>query len=184
MKSKVLRLLIDMDAVTADIFKLWLSLINKETGENLTTSDIKDWDIASSTKMGKKCYNFLSQPNFFFDLKPIPKAIDTLKKLHDDGHDIVFVTACPPTSETAFYEKLSWVKKYLPFIDAERNVIAAYRKDLIKGDVLFDDKYDNLIDFSGIAVCMSYEYNKKYEGPRVTNWTAFYHFIQTLIGKE
>lgn len=178
-------LLIDMDAILADILKTWLPLINKDYNENLAVDNITNWNIANCTKTAThdQVMEYLNNPKFFEDLDPIPGAIENLKKLHEEGFDIWIVTAPPYSCDTAFTGKLHWMAKHAPFIPQDR-VIFARHKGMIHGDILFDDGPHNLAEFPRTAVAMDYPFNKDYEGPRVKNWDEFYQFAQEYRAKK
>lgn len=172
------RLLIDLDGTTVDMMKKWLDQYNKDYNDNLTVNDIKDWDTHKWVKKecGKKIYHYLSRPGFFRDLEPYPHAIDVLGRLSKD-FDVVIVTASPRIGHS---DKTLWVRNNLPFIP-RRNIIFAHRKDLVRGDLLFDDSPDNLDAFPGITVALRHEYNKHVNSHLVGSWLEFEDFVLKLF---
>lgn len=178
-------LLIDMDAILANIFKYWLLLINNDYNESLTISKLTDWNVSNCTQNATydQVMNYLKDPNFFEKLEPIPNAIETLKKLHEEGFDIWIVTAPPHGCKFAFSSKQAWVAKYAPFITEDR-IIFTQHKDKVRGDILFDDAPHNLNDFPNTAVALNYPFNKDYKGPRVQNWSEFYDFVHEFKAKK
>ena len=174
-----MRLLIDMDGVCADLVSHWVTLLNRYHGETLQKEDVTDWHIHKITEQTtrKEVEAFLADPGFFLHLEPIPGAIETLRRLIRDGHDLVFVTHC----KEGHGDKRKWLERHLPGFPM-RSVIFAERKELVSGDVLLDDGVHNLRDWqkhnpSGIAVCFDAPYNQHWQGERVTNWEAFYELI-------
>ena len=174
-----LRLLIDMDAVSADILADWLPMINRDYGENLTKESLVEWNIHHCSKAGEKVFDYIHQPGFFVNLKPIPYAVETLKKLHEEGFEIFYVTAPVMDSPHVFHEKIEWIKKHTPFISLD-HVIFAQRKDLIDGDILFDDAPKNLESFPGIPVAFDYNFNKHLDVDRVAGWLEFYDLVHKI----
>ncbi|MGG3282938.1 5' nucleotidase, NT5C type [Paenibacillus solani] len=167
-------LLIDMDSVLANLMKEWFERYNKDYGDNLTIDRAYDWNATSYVKKecGYKIYDYLCQPGIFLNLEPMPNAIDVLKRLAN-RFEIIIVTS--PPSKYAYLEKEEWLSKYVPFID-RNNIIFSHRKELIDGDLLFDDAPHNLIQFINCnkkAVAMDYPYNRGVSCPRVSDWLEF-----------
>jgi 5'-nucleotidase len=185
MNSPKLTILIDMDAVTADILKNWLPRINKDYNEKLSINNLNSWNITDCTKYASygQVMHYLNEDGFFFNLDPIPGAIENLKKLQEEGFDIWFVTAPPYNCPHSFKDKLNWIEKYIPFIPTHR-VIFTGRKYMIKGDILFDDSPTNLKAFPGTAVAYDYLFNQSHEGFRVKNWDEFYQLVHEIQTKR
>lgn len=177
-----MRLRIDLDGIVVDTVSYWVEEINKVSGENLTPQDITCWDVHKCTNIGKECYDIMNTGNFFQNPEPMTGAIETLKDLQNLGHEIVIVTAVPFKSETAHYDKYKWCQQHLSFLNIDESFIATQRKDLVIGDILFDDKPQNLETFVGKGVILDHPYNKNwkeqnYGVKRVYNWQEFFDFI-------
>jgi 5'-nucleotidase len=175
------RILLDMDGVLCDLIGKWFAIYNKEHHDHIDLSQMSEWEPHLYAKKGKAIYHYLSQPGFFRDLSPIPGAIEGVKQLLNEGFDVVIVTA----AKTGQRDKMQWVKEHLPFLDT-RNVIFAHRKELVRGDVLFDDAPHNLVAFApyGIAVAMAYPYNQTYPGHRVRSWDEFLTLAHQLFPRD
>jgi 5'(3')-deoxyribonucleotidase len=141
-----LTILCDLDGIVADLLTPWLSRYNADYGDNLTVTDITDWDIHNCVKSecGEKIYDYINEPGFYFNLKPLPGAIDTINSLRNDGHEVVFVTASASAPHTA-EEKLRWIEKH--FGMSRRDVFIGHKKHLVKGDVFIDDSPKNLMKY-------------------------------------
>lgn len=84
---------------------------------------------------------------FFRILKPMPGAIESYNKLAEH-FDVYILSTAPWSNPHSLYEKILWVKKYLP--TAYKNVIFSHHKDLNRGDYLIDDSLKNgAQDFHG-----------------------------------
>ena len=84
---------------------------------------------------------------FFRILKPMPGAIESYNKLAEH-FDVYILSTAPWSNPHSLYEKILWVKKYLP--TAYKNVIFSHHKDLNRGDYLIDDSLKNgAQDFQG-----------------------------------
>jgi len=176
-------LLIDMDAILVDILKSWILEINRRFDEKITLEDIVNWNVGDCCKAGNKVYGILHEKGFFEDLDPIEGAVETMKKLQDEGFEIFIVTAPIMDSPYVFREKIKWVQKHLPFFDINRIIFSNF-KDQIKGDILFDDAPKNIDPFSGTPIVLDYPFNRDIKNKnaiRVQNWDEFYlmaHKIQ------
>jgi 5'-nucleotidase len=166
-------LLIDMDSVICDLMTEWHRRYNQEYNDTLSVEHLKCWQSEKYVKpeCGLKIYNYLNEPGLFLHLDPIDGSIKVLERLHK-RYDILIVTS---SMTYAYTEKEQWVEKHLPFI-GKRNLIFAHRKDMIRGDLLFDDAPHNLEAFrktGRLAVAMDYPYNRMIDVPRVQTWLEF-----------
>lgn len=174
------RLLVDLDSVTADIQAKWLSMYNELYQDSLRVNDIKSWNMELYVKpeCGKKIYDLLNIDGFFRDLPVIEGAKEYLKKLHDQGFDIVFVST---SSINGYKDKAEWVDQHFPFISS-KNLILTARKDCTKGDILYDDAPHNLEGFEGVTVKRPWPWNQNYHGEDYVakTWKDFYRLVCKL----
>ncbi len=177
-----MRLLIDMDGVLVDLHGPWMSWINQEYGTNYTVQDINQWEISKLPGLCPKVYNYLRLPGTFSEAPAITWSRYYLQKLYSEGHEIIICTA----AICGFEEKLQWIKKHIPFIKPE-DVVFTYKKYLVQGDVLLDDKTQNLEEFathgSGIGIAFTAAHNQDWTGPRVASWEQFYNTINAMVGE-
>ncbi|MCF6139000.1 5' nucleotidase, NT5C type [Pseudalkalibacillus berkeleyi] len=171
-------LLIDMDSVICDLMTEWHSRYNKDYNDNLSVQDLACWNSEKYVKeaCGSKIYDYLDEPGLFINLKPLPHAIEVLGRL-SEKHDILIVTS---SRTYAYTEKEKWVEKHLPFIGS-RNLIFTHRKEMVIGDVLFDDAPHNLNAFKEtgrMSIAMDYPYNRNVKVDRVSNWLEFEKWIE------
>lgn len=132
------------------------------------------------SKCGNKIYEYLNEPGLFSVLKPLPHAIEVLERL-SGRFDILIVTSSP--SVNAYREKEEWVLQNLPFI-SRNNLIFAHRKEMIMGDLLFDDAPHNLqgfLDTGRVAVAMDYPYNRGVSCYRVSGWLEFEQKVDSFL---
>lgn len=84
---------------------------------------------------------------FFEKLQPMPGAIEAYNRL-TQHFDVYILSTAPWSNPHSLYEKILWVKQYLP--TAYKNVIFSHHKDLNRGDYLIDDSLKNgAQDFQG-----------------------------------
>jgi 5'-nucleotidase len=170
------RLLIDMDGVLCDLVGKWFAVYNREHNDAIRLEQMTHWGPHLYARKGKAIYRYLTQPGFFRDLAPIPGAIAGMRKLHAWGHELVIVTA----AKNGHRDKMEWVHEHLPFLPPG-NIVFAHRKELVRGDVMFDDAPHNLLAFApyGLPVAMDYPYNQGAPGMRVRSWSEFLQLIRT-----
>lgn len=166
-------LLIDMDSVICDLMTEWHRRYNEDYDDNLSVEKLQCWKTEKYVKeaCGTKIYEYLDEPGLFLNLQPLPGAIDVLHRLSNQ-FDIFIVSS---STTYAFTEKELWVEKHLPFI-GKHHLIFTHRKDMIRGDVLFDDAPHNLVAFKKTgrtAIAMDYPYNRHVDVERVHNWMEF-----------
>ncbi|WP_347549896.1 5'(3')-deoxyribonucleotidase [Pseudalkalibacillus hwajinpoensis] len=166
-------LLIDMDSVICDLMTEWHKRYNNDYHDSLSVEKLQCWRSEDYVKSecGEKIYQYLDEPGLFLHLSPLPHAIEVLKRLVKQ-YDILIVTS---SRTYAYTEKELWVEKHLPFI-GKKNLIFSHRKDMICGDLLFDDAPHNLIAFQETgrtALAMNYPYNQQVDVPRVNDWLEF-----------
>lgn len=159
-------ILVDMDSIIADFYFEVINRHEAETGEKIPHDSIDAWDKSWSEK--RSMFYYFSQPGFFTSLKPIPGAHDVLKKLHDEGHEIVIVSAATLTNAPG--EKYEWLSKHYPWINRNR-VFFAKEKYRVIGDFLIDDHHENVSKWCehmgkygvyGMGIGIEYPYNKNH----------------------
>ena len=128
-----------MDGVLVDVQGHIIELRKKNTP---TLSDITEWNMCNIFPEGNGVYHYFNLPYIFSDAKPIEGAIEAYTKLLDAGHEIVLCTVVPFDSHNGLHQKITWAKNHLPNFD--HNIIATHRKDLVRGDVIIDDKIENI----------------------------------------
>jgi 5'(3')-deoxyribonucleotidase len=141
---------VDMDGVIVDLLTPWLAQYNEDFRDSVKPEDIKEWDTSKFVKCGKLIFNYLDHEGIWFNAPPYPGAIEMLKKWHDQGHELYLATT-PWHSKYCLIEKVLWVNKHLPFLGCER-LIFTHNKGLLRGDILIDDKPENLTGFRGARV--------------------------------
>lgn len=181
----MLTLLIDMDNVVANLLKKWLNVYNERYGDSLTPEQINTWSLH---KQATKCspiefYDIIGAPGFFADLEVMPHAVEVIRRLHDIGHKIYFLTATPYNNPTGGYDKCNWVQKHFSFLeaDARARVIQAHHKHMVIGDLLFDDSPANLDAYPGTKIAMDWNFNREIKVDyRASNWLEFEKIIEKI----
>lgn len=185
---KKMTILVDMDDTLENLCDIWIQCINERNGTNVHIDDIKEWNMPKHFPgiESKDVFEPLFDKEMWKRVKPLPGAVKYLKKIIDDGHKVVVVTASH--QDTVSY-KLNYVLfKYFPYLSTN-DVIVTSQKQLIRGDILIDDAPHNLEGGSYIGVLMSAPHNRDYDADkngffRADNWKQIYKIVCDITGKE
>lgn len=83
-------------------------------------------------------------PGIFSMMDPMDGAIESFNELAKHFDTFILSTA-PWENQTAWSDKLNWVKKYLG-VPAHKRLILSHHKNLNAGDYLIDDRLKNGAD--------------------------------------
>jgi 5'-nucleotidase len=112
-------------------------------------------------------------PHIFRNLKAIDGAVDAVKfLLQSDSYEVYFLSTAPWNNPSAWTDKRLWLEDQ--FGDSiNRKLILTHRKDLLKGDILIDDRPNNgAKDFEGTWIQFGTE-----EFP---DWRSILKYLQLL----
>lgn len=181
-----LTILIDMDDTLENLCEVWVNQLSSLFEVDVTIDDIHQWDMTKAFPMLNKqeIYWPLDTQSLWDNVKPLPGAVEAVKKLKADGHRVVIVTAASPDSASLKLKRC--LLRYFPV--KMEDVIIASQKGLIRGDVLIDDGPHNLREFGGKRVLYTAHHNRscdtqKYNMTRVNNWDEAYEYIQKLANE-
>jgi len=141
------RILVDLDAIGADIYAEWLGRFNARFGTSMVIEDVTQWDIGKCVpdpehpEQRTYMYAILEQEGFYRSLRPLPGFIEGVNELHEDGNEIIIATATQVP--IAAKEKMEWVFEHLPFI-GRKNIYIGYSKNVLVADGLIDDGPHNV----------------------------------------
>jgi 5'-nucleotidase len=167
-------ILIDMDAIVADLASEWYGRWNDykakdaiahdlPTPKPLTVDDVHTWDVAKVVGDGK-IYQFLKSDRLYRDIKPFPAAIENIKYLNKNSAFKIFFLTASITAPHILADKAYWMQQHFPFIDPKQ-MIYAYHKEFVRGDFFIDDSPKNLKRFkeaqpNAKLITIDYPYNK------------------------
>lgn len=178
-------LLIDMDGVLVNMPPKWLEKYNKETGEDMQVSQITKHNFREFCQQPEVLDIVLHRSDFFYDMEPMPGAVEYFQKLMDLGYDLVVVTQPPRNSDFAVRDKRRWMLKHFPSFDLT-NMVFCHRKELVGGNLLFDDSPKQLNNWKAahpedMAVAMSWKYNEgvpvDFRFQKDVGWELFFNFV-------
>lgn len=165
-------IIVDIDDVCAELMKTWLCAYNHDYNDNLQQHQITDWDVSQFVKpeCGRDIYKYIKDAKTYDTIKPVEDAFEGIYELRRMDHRVVFVTATP--IEIAG-RKFQWLVDN-DFEPRMEDYVETYDKSLIRGDYMFDDRYDNVINFKGKGILLSKPWNMKYDySHRVYDWIEF-----------
>jgi len=89
-------------------------------------------------------------PGIFARMNPMPGAIDAFMRLAANPQlDVYILSTAPWDNESAWLDKIRWVKRYLGDA-AKKRLILSHHKNLNIGDFLIDDRLKHGVpDFQG-----------------------------------
>ena len=98
-------MLIDMDCILVNMLPYWLDIYNEMSGEDISPKDITEYEIRNLVKEPEMFDEILHEEGFFVGIKPMPGAVKYMRKLIDEGYNIVILTQAPRNSDYAIKEK-------------------------------------------------------------------------------
>lgn len=185
-------ILLDCDGVLADFTDLALQIIEEETGKKFYPIDIPRWDVFESLGFPEIWEAFekrVSQVGLCKGIKPYPQSLGAVKKLVEK-YEVLIVTA-PVDALPWMYERAHWIEDH--FQISKKKVIFAHAKQFVRGDVLVDDKPDNIIEWAtanpnGLAVLWEHSYNRDAVIPgnaiRVSDWTKLLDILKERFDED
>ncbi len=183
-----LTVLVDMDDTLTDLLGAWVNYLNIQYGLNVDPNSITDWDIArffpSLTK--EQVMRPINDGKLWMFVKPKPHAAEYLRKLLDDGHRVMVVTASE--YETLAVKMNLVLFKYFPFL-SWNDVIITSSKQMIRGDVLVDDGVHNLVGGSYAKILVTAPHNRSFDAKknqmqRAAGWEEIYRMICCLAQQQ
>lgn len=179
-----LTVLVDMDDTLENLCETWVGYLNERHGTNVHIDDVKEWDMTKAFPTLSKAELFapLYEEELWKRVKPLPGSVEYVKRLLDDGHKVIVVTASH--QNTVAYKLNNVLFRYFPFLTTN-DVVVAYQKQLIRGDVLIDDAPHNLIGGEYKGILMNASHNKQFDAKaagfiRVANWEEAYNTVRNI----
>lgn len=109
-------------------------------------------------------------PHIFRNLQPIESAVTAVQKLlNSNKYEIYFLSTAPWNNPSAWTDKRLWLEEQFGDV-VNRKLILTHRKDLIKGDILIDDRPNNGADkFQGEWI--------QYGSEKYPNWHEILNYL-------
>ncbi len=190
-----MRILVDVDDVIAEICEPVLNFVNEKLdlkdANRFVYDDIKQYDICIALGHPELTPYFIEQlgkENFCKNLEVIKGSQDTIKELQKN-HKIYVVTSPFYYSKFWMYERTNWLVDNFGF--STKNIVHTAAKELIQGDILIDDRLDNINSWAsanplGFGLLWDTPYNQcenlQYHVIRVKSWDDVKRSVK-IIGK-
>lgn len=176
---------IDCDNVVCNTTESVIAQHYADTGEKLTLDDIKGYYIENYVSDDYKddFHLIFYKKEMWKRVKVIPHCVEVIKRLHDRGDSIYFVTSTEPQNIT---KKARFLQRTFPFLDIRKCLITTHCKQMIGVDILIDDYEMNLINGSYFGILMDYPWNKNFDDAsdekiyRVFNWLEIEPMIEYI----
>ena len=179
---------LDCDNVITNTTSCVLAQHYADTGEKLTLDDIKGYYIENYVGDDYKddFHLIFLKKEMWKRAKVLPHCVEVIKRLHDKGHQIYFVTS---TEAKNVAKKSSFLQRTFPFLNIRKRLITTHNKQMINVDILIDDYEMNLVNGSYFGILMNYSWNSNFDDAsydniyRVFDWTQIepmIEYIQTL----
>lgn len=172
------RILVDVDAVVADLMPVWLSLYNKDFNDKLEPKDIFKWSIHEIVKpeCGTDIFGYLELPNLYDEVKPIDGAISGVHWLRQHAYDVRFVTS------GVFESKIRWLGRHGLLLGENYlyspDVVVTHDKSVINADIMIDDNIKNCQNFKGKSILFAQPWNDENSHFfRADNWADVIQYI-------
>lgn len=161
------RLLIDMDGVMADVYKQFITFEEKESGIAINPASLAGKEEYEAFKNGRRHVN---TKGFFINTPVMKDAVEVVKLLNEKYE--VFIVSAAMEFPGSLPEKYDWLKKHFAFITWQQIVFCG-SKTVIQGDIMIDDHYKNLDNFTGQSILFTQPHNDGHPDKghtRVQNW--------------
>ena len=176
---------IDIDNVCVNTTSCILEQHYADTGEKLTLDDIKTYYIENYVSDDYKddFHLIFLKKEMWKRVKVILHCVEVIKRLHDRGEEIYFVTSTEPQNVA---KKALFLQRTFPFLDIRKRLITTHCKQMIKCDVLIDDYEENLKNGSYFGILMNYPWNRNFDDAsddkiyRVFNWLQVEPMIEYI----
>lgn len=185
---KKLTILVDADDTIEYLAKAWVDVLNEKHGTSVDVEDLTSWEVqkAFPTLSKEEVYAPLKDESIWDRVRPREDAVFYLKKLIEEGHKVYIVTATNHETYKAKMERV--ILRYFPYIK-RTDVIVAYNKKMIQGDVRVDDGVHNLLDCDGLRILIDAPHNRAFDEEkegiiRVFDWQNAYKLINNYAATE
>ncbi|XP_039703517.1 5'(3')-deoxyribonucleotidase, mitochondrial isoform X1 [Pteropus medius] len=147
--GRALRVLVDMDGVLADFEGGFLRKFRARFPDQpfIALEDRRGFWLSEQygrlhPGLSEKAVSIWESENFFFDLEPLPGAVEAVKQMANLENTDVFICTSPINMyKYCPYEKYAWVEKHFG-PDFLEQVVLTRDKTVVSADLLIDDRPD------------------------------------------
>lgn len=162
-----MRVLLDCDGVLGDYASEVIRFVNMRVQPErpFTIHDAADFSILESLgfeHLQDELDRHIEDTYYCATMPVLPGAVEFVNRLYQLNHEVVIVTSQHMGVPLWCSQRMAWLWKHFG-IHAD-DVIFARRKHRIEGDVLVDDKPENLVSFGANAILFDQPWNQDAEG--------------------
>lgn len=159
-----LSIVVDLDSILINLLDPWLAEYNSQYQDNLTIEHLTAYKIEEIVKpeCGMKIFSVFHDPGFYASLPPLPGAVESMKELHEAGHEVMICSASVGDSAG---EKFKWCKHHLPFVHRD-DIFLGHKKHKLRADILIDDAPHQIANYASawgedaLIMTIAYPYNR------------------------
>ena len=153
-----MKIALDCDNVICNTAESVLQQHYADTGEKLTLDDITSYYIENYVSDDYKddFHLIFLKKEMWKRVKVLPHCVEVVKRLHDGGEEIYFVTSTEPQNVA---KKARFLQRTFPFLDIRKRLITTHCKQMIKCDLIIDDCVDNVVNADYVSILMDYPWN-------------------------
>ena len=171
----------DYDDVLFDFLGAVVKDYNAKTGSELKPEDIKSWDLSEAGDI-HVFMDIIRDATLWERMEEKNKSMRVVQRLINDGRWTVLIcTACTTLDE--YVTKVHIIEDMLPGFDTSK-IISCTDKHLIRGDVLIDDKIENLDKCAPYMNCilMDMPHNRNCDKyPRIKNLNKLPKMLEDMF---
>lgn len=160
-------ILVDVDNVLADTIKGFINELNfARPGIPYKAEDVKQWDFDKALELTPgTAQRIMDRSGFAYGLEPFKEALEWFPRLRL-RYPTYAVTSPMVTSKTWAHERQLWLTKHFGLEPSD--VIQCHAKHRVRGDVLIDDKPENINEWvkytNGIGLLWASTNNMSFVG--------------------
>uniref|UniRef100_A0AC11E724 Uncharacterized protein n=1 Tax=Ovis aries TaxID=9940 RepID=A0AC11E724_SHEEP len=147
--GRALRVLVDMDGVLADFEGGFLRKFRARFPDQpfIALEDRRGFWVSEQygrlqPGLSEKAISIWESENFFFDLEPLPGAVEAVKQMANLESTDVFICTSPiKMYKYCPFEKYAWVEKHFG-PDFLEQMVLTRDKTVVSADLLIDDRVD------------------------------------------
>ncbi len=179
------KLLLDVDGVLAAFHVKALSEINDKYGTELNINTFSSWHITEGMppKMQQEVHDSWRTEGWCLGIDPYVGSVSAVQELRKVV-DVYFLTAQMIDSPYWLWERTQWLKQH--FQARDEDIIFTLSKQMVMGDVLVDDKPENIQHWSEAhptktAFLWDQPYNHHFEYENRTKSWDLVQFVCSLL---
>lgn len=170
---------IDCDGVLSDFTGRFTERLLDVWGFDLREEAITTFDFSTVPDWQPRFWDLLREPGFVAEMQPLPGAQEAVKSLRELGCEVICATAPFDGAPHWMNERQEWLKHHFGF--AHKDIVQTHRKDLLRGDILVDDRHEHARDFPGMGLLWTCPWNEKADyRTRVKSWDEVIRWAKHL----